>query len=986
MANRLDPRVDGYQELGFLFHASMYDRYGVYRGDISEQYEALMHYGTPRHSGRYPWGSGDNPYQHDISFLGTIDKFKKRGMTEVEIAKAMGMNTSELRKRKALALSEVRAYERSEVLRLKDKGLSNSAIGRRMGKPESSIRSLLNDEINERMTVAQRNADILKKKVNENSYIDIGKGSEQLMGISGGSLAKAVHILEEDGYVVWNIPVEQQGTGKPTTIKTLCPPGTEWVDAVKNKTRIHLVNDVYSEDGGKTIREIRQPVSVDSSRVGVRYAEDGGKDKDGVIELRRNVDDISLKNAHYAQVRILVDDGFYAKGMAVYSDDMPPGIDILVNSNKHKGTPLMNPESNEKSVLKKIKSDKDNPFGANIKPDEKLILAQSHYIGEDGQEHQSALNIVSEEGTWSQWSRTLPSQFLSKQTPELAERQLKVAYDISKNEFDEIASYSNPTIKAAMLEDFAGRCESDAVHMAGAALPRQSTRVLLPLPDIREHEIYAPGYDDGEQVALVRFPHASVTEIPILTVRNDTNRTAKNTIGDAIDAVGIHPKAAERLSGADFDGDTVLVLPLKGINIRSKEQLESLKGFDPKEAYPGYPGMHVMTSSEHGLEMGKVSNLITDMTIKGASNDEIAMAIRHSMVVVDAEKHELDYKRSEIENHIAELKQKYQSGGASTLLSRSTGPERIPERKEKPVYKMTPEEKERYMNGENIYVETGRGKNITKFPRSKMTKEEKAAMDSGDYERIKEVRTQMILDGRATEKFNTFTTEYQKGYLHSPYELTSNPDRSKLSRIERIYADHSTAMHDLAREARKMARHQVDISYSPEAAKKYSNEVSSLKAKLARAMANAPLERKAQLIAEEAIRKKIHDNPDLRDDPEHLKRERGRQLEYARSVVGAKKSLIGGSSENPLTEREWEAIQAGAISKTMLKDILSCSDKKRIRELALPKANNKIPSAKLTRAKSMLNKGYTRLEVCRMLDISEHALLVELGMLPEASD
>ena len=31
--------------------------------------EELMHYGTPRHSGRYPWGSGDNPYQHrdDVS-------------------------------------------------------------------------------------------------------------------------------------------------------------------------------------------------------------------------------------------------------------------------------------------------------------------------------------------------------------------------------------------------------------------------------------------------------------------------------------------------------------------------------------------------------------------------------------------------------------------------------------------------------------------------------------------------------------------------------------------------------------------------------------------------------------------------------------------------------------------------------------------------------------------------------------------------------
>ena len=33
--------------------------------ELLEQNDELMHYGTPRHSGRYPWGSGDRPHQHD---------------------------------------------------------------------------------------------------------------------------------------------------------------------------------------------------------------------------------------------------------------------------------------------------------------------------------------------------------------------------------------------------------------------------------------------------------------------------------------------------------------------------------------------------------------------------------------------------------------------------------------------------------------------------------------------------------------------------------------------------------------------------------------------------------------------------------------------------------------------------------------------------------------------------------------------------------
>ena len=35
---------------------------------VEEMKDILMHYGTPRHSGRYPWGSGENPYQRNGDF------------------------------------------------------------------------------------------------------------------------------------------------------------------------------------------------------------------------------------------------------------------------------------------------------------------------------------------------------------------------------------------------------------------------------------------------------------------------------------------------------------------------------------------------------------------------------------------------------------------------------------------------------------------------------------------------------------------------------------------------------------------------------------------------------------------------------------------------------------------------------------------------------------------------------------------------------
>ena len=970
----------------------LYDEHGIFVGEMVESEYDLEHYGTPRHSGRYPWGSGDNPYQRNASFLGQVEKLKKaKGpdgkplYSEKQIAEGMNMNTSELRKRISLARAENRAYLVAETKRLKEKGMSTSAIARRMELNESSVRLLLNDGVNERMSVTANNAKLLKDRLAEEpgTYIQVGQGAEfYLNNASSHSLGNTLKMLENEGYTIHDIPVEQLGTGKTTTVKVLAAPGTEWKEIVNNKDKIKLPVDIYSEDGGETLRKTAEYVSVDPKRVMINYAETGGTDKDGVIELRRGVQDLDLGRNNYAQVRILVDNTHYLKGMAMYADDLPEGVDIRFNTNKHEGTPMINREDPDHSVLKSIKMDNpENPFGANIKLEEKLTKAQRHYIDADGNEQQSAINIVKEEGDVNAWTRTLASQFLSKQPPALAKQQLKEAYDISKAEFDEIASYSNPTVKASMLMDFAGRCESDSVHLAAAALPRQNNRFILPLTNIKDNEIYAPGYRDGEQVALVRYPHGSITEIPILTVNNN-NKLAKSTIGEAIDAVGIHPKSAERLSGADFDGDTVLVLPTSNVRIRNKPQYEKLKDFDSKSEYKGYPGMHIMTDHEKGLEMGKVSNLITDMTIKGAKDDEICRALKHSMVVVDAQKHELDYRRSEVENGIAELKKKYQEGGASTFLSRSTSPLRIDERKEKAPSKMTPEEKARYLNGEMIYENTGRTKRTVDFPLSRMTKEEKMMYKSGDREQQKKVEQAMYADGRVKIGEHKVTVEVKKGAYFDPYSLVSGGSRDTTTTIERVYADHAVAMKELAREARKLARAQVDIPRDPAAAKEYANEVRSLEAKLALARKNAPLERQAQLIANQKLRAIVYNNPELPNDKEHYKREKFRQLEYARKAIGAKKLVIG-SKDNPLTDKEWTAIQKGAVSKTTLKGIMANADKRRIKELAMPKTKTGIPNAKLARAKSMMKNGYGRAEIADMLDIPEGKIVyaMEQGLL-----
>lgn len=867
--------------------------------------DELYHYGIKRRSGRYPWGSGAKKSRNASDFLSTVDVLEKDGFNEKQIAEYFGLQTKRLRAYKSNAHNEVRAAKAAMALRLKDKGYSNSEIGRRMGINESSVRSLLDPAISMRKNASTNTAEMLEKEIASKKYIDVGGGVENQIGVSRNTLDNAVEQLRAKGYTYHYLKVEQLGTGKFTSIKVLAAPDVTYKEVKDNQSKVTSPG-FYSEDLGQTVVGIKPPSSISSKRILVNYGDQGGSDKDGVIELRRGVKDLDLGAARYAQVRVAVDGTHYLKGMAMYSDDIPKGYDVIFNTNKNSSTPKMD-------VFKKMKDDPENPFGATIR--------QKTYIGKDGKEHLSALNIVNEEGDWNTWKKTLSSQMLSKQSTALAKKQLKLAYDIKKEEFDEICSLKNPVIKKCLLDKFADNCDSSAVHLKAAGLPRQASKVILPFPEMKDTEIYAPSYRNGEKVVLVRYPHGGTFEIPELIVNNKSNKKAKGLIGNAQDAVGINPRVAERLSGADFDGDTVLVIPVGKVKIKTSAPLKGLKNFDPKVAYPGYPGMPKPGEKGSGFDkqgkMGDISNLITDMTIKGAPADDIAAAVRHSMVVIDAEKHNLNWRQSYLDNGIANLKAKYQgasNAGASTLISRAKGDKRVPKRKD--GYKVDPE------TGRKIFTETGE-----------------------TYEK----------NGKQVVRLQKSSKMYE---TEDAYSLSSG------TAMENTYADHANKLKALANSARKTSLTTKPIPYSPEAKAKYRQEVDSLNAKLNIALKNRPLERKAQLLANERVKLVRQNNPDM--DKDDIKKLKNQALTQARLQTGASKKarLVD------ITDREWEAIQSGAISTNKLSQIIQNSDLDILKQRSMPRESRGISDAKRARAKMLESNGYTLAEIADSLGVS----------------
>lgn len=951
------------------------DKNYIYEGDsdldsVFETDDHLEHVGVSKRdgakvgSGRYPYGSGDHPYQRLAGLYGEYRKLKQKGISDGDIAKQLGMSSGDLRARTAYYQAIKNSRMVSDAVDYLDKGYSNLEIAKKLGVSPTTVANYLKaaTQVREAKIVSTRNA--LKEKVDKVGWVEVGKGTENWMGIKATMLNAACTTLYDEGYELYSdLRVRQGGTDNYTTLKVLAKPGMTKGDILADKGNPNAtMADIKSRDGGLTYDKKGPPVNISSKRIEIRYADDpiSGKDMDGVIELRRGVPDLDLGKAHYAQVRIAVDDKYYAKGMAVYADDLPDGVDIRVNSNKLRSqgiTKALKPQKHiDDDPDKPI--DVDNPFGTNTKEELYLQRASNFYIDpKDGKKKQSALNFVNEEGGWETWDKNLPSQFLGKQSPKLAKQQLNIDALGRERQFEELKSLTNPVLRAKLLIDFADNCDSAAVHLKGASLPRQATAAIIPSRSLKENEIYAPRLEDGEEVCLVRFPHSGIFEIPRLTV-NNRNRESKNRISNvAVDAVCINPKTAEQLSGADFDGDTVLVLPTKNHDIKSGKYLQKLKDVDIHEKY-GMTDEEIKESGikiwkkgsrQEGTEMGKISNLITDMTFQNAPEDHIARAVLHSMVIIDTAKHKLNYKRSYQDNGIDELKKIYQPhydektgrmryGGAATLLSRASADVDVEAVKSYP----------------HINPETGVNEHR---PSNEMRPVRKATgVDPKTGKKIYETVGWEPKTRRSTRMMET----------QDAYTLTSGGSKENPGTItEGVYAEYANRMKALGNEARKayLKAKSESGKRNPTAAKEYAREVDHLMAQLNEAKKNAPVERRALALAQATVEMERQNAEGGMTKGEFSKR-MDREVKRARELLGAKRVPI------TISDREWEAIQAGAVAKTNLEEIFKYTDTDRLRELALPKQQKTLSASYKKAAKAMLDRGYTLEEVAKRFDVS----------------
>ena len=903
--------------------------------------EHLAHYGIKRRSGRYPWGSGDNAPEATRSkhFLDDVALLKKKNMTEAEIAKGLGYkSTTELRNKKSQARAEVKQATILTIERHKEKGYSNTEISRIMGIPEPTVRLYQKPGEKDKADVYHSTANMLKEHIKEKDVVDVGRGVPERLGITPDRLKVSVAMLKDQGYGVYDIYIRQLGTGNITTMKVVAKPGITRDQINRDRTMIKQIDNTYSEDRGRSYLGTQPPLSIPSKRVAIVYGKEGAK-SDGMIYVRPGVERLKIGDNRYGQVRIMVDGTHYLKGMAAYKDDLPKHIDVEFHTKKDdtgRKRDAMKPLETDASG----KVDPANPFGTIIRqvhdPKTGKVTSAMNMVG--------AKEGAGEEGYWDTWSRSLSSQMLSKQDPALAKQQLDLTYERRKKEHDEIMSLTNPTIRQQLLYKFADEADAASAHLKAANLPRQSNKVLLPVKSMSPKEIHAPSFDNGERVVLIRFPHGGTFEIPELTV-NNRNKEARKIIGTgAKDAVGVHWSVAQHLSGADFDGDTVLVIPNKRGTVKKTPALEGLKDFDPMKYKITDPSIKPPTAQQKGTEMGKVSNLITDMTLQGASTEQLARAIKHSMVVIDSEKHNLDFRQSEKDQGIRALKEEYQLApgyGASTIISRKKSQEWVPKRQ---VWSPSPRSIDP-KTGEKIYKYTGE-----KIPevKTRTVKGKKEKYETG------RMVPKMVKSTKGAEARDAFT-------------LVSGNNIY----METLYANHSNRLKALANDSRKAAVLTKPAPQSKSAKQVYKNEVDSLKAKLDRAKGNAPLERQAQLLAGVRVRQQREANPTMDKDDE--KKMKFRALDEYRERMGAGKDKIF------ITPKEWEAIQAGAISNHMLTDILSNADIDRVKYLALPKTAPKMTSTKILRAQTMLQRGYTQAEVAEALGVGLTTLKVSLS-------
>lgn len=939
----------------------------------------LKHYGVKRKSGRYPW----DPSLHlpkNYKFIEDRDEMKKRGLSDNEIAKQMGLSTTVYRSKVTIAKEELKQYNMQRISKLQSEGMIIDDIAKTIGTTGQTVRNYLDEIKNPNKSArAQRVqteavADTLKDAVKRSKYIDVGKGVEIQMGISKEKLKSGLNALVESGeYEVHNLRIAQvTDKNNSTPVKVLTKKGVERSEIYKNMDKVRPVEEFAINGDARMFQQMERPKSIGWDRVHIRYAipegqkghgtNDDGAMMDGAMFLRPGVKDLNLGKASYAQVRIAVGDTHYLKGMALYGTEemfkgIPKGTDIIFNTNK---TANKTPQE----VLKELKKnpeggapiDGPNPFGATVKRQNTLVDSKGNPVYKPGVKDRfgnkvpqiGSVNIVNEEGDWGSWSKALSAQFLSKQPTTVVHERLKATMKQVQDEYESIQKVTNPVIKKQLMESFVSDLESKQVHMKAAAPKGFQGHVILPVPDMKENEVYAPNYKNGEKVVLIRYPHGGRFEIPELTVNN--NSVARKMISkDSPDAIGIHPKVASKMSGADFDGDTAYVIPNNKGKFKSRDSLKELKNFDPN-MYADKPGTFTpITKRYQQTLMGVVSNLITDMTLQGAPSNEIARAVKHSMVVIDAEKHKLNYKRSAEENGIDALMKRY----------------------------MTHVDKVKYGDLERYNPKTRRVDKVIDPDKLKkdLTPGKEYTSASTIISRHKQ---SVITDGYQVEvpdpKSKSGGTKMVWRNKKETYLVNMVKDANvflgpNATKTEHHYADYINEL--------KAFKNKVDSEMSgikmpardPKAAKIYAEEVLSMKDKVNQVKINRIKERQAQRMAEVSSKAEIA----RRSEDEVLKKDEisrinQQALNKARSMVGAERTPV------TITNDEWDAVQSNAVSGTLLKELVSFMDDSQLKSLATPRANKQMTDARKSKAKALLANGYTIAQVAEALGVSSSTI------------
>ena len=162
-----------------------------------------------RGSGRYEWGSGGNPFQHQFTFLSEVKKLRSRGLKDADIAKMLlgdKATTTNLRAEIAIQSKAERQANRARALQLYDECHGNvSEVARRMSNAEktwneSSVRSLLDPAIAERTNKYENTANLLKDKIDKGEWpLDVSSKTELYLGVTDSTKKVAISMLEKEG-------------------------------------------------------------------------------------------------------------------------------------------------------------------------------------------------------------------------------------------------------------------------------------------------------------------------------------------------------------------------------------------------------------------------------------------------------------------------------------------------------------------------------------------------------------------------------------------------------------------------------------------------------------------------------------------------------------------------------------------------------------------------------------------------------------------